>query len=70
MEGDENVSKFEDLIIKLNRARDETYKFITQELSNLKTFPQKKFNKVIKKYEDWKTLSEKFERTVAGYLRT
>ena len=66
----ENVNKFEDLIVKFNRARDETYKYIIQEFGDLKSFLQKKFNKTIKRYEDWKALSEKFERMVAGFLRS
>ena len=68
IEGIENIRLLINLISKYNLARDTAYKYIIQEFSDLKTFLAKKYGKVIKKYEDWKKLSDRFEKTIAGHL--
>ncbi|GEM_PF-1837335 len=60
----ECVKKIINLISRYNNARDKFYKYIIDSYGDLKTFIKKEFGKEIKRYEDWKKLSENFEQKI------
>jgi len=60
----ESVKKIIDLISRYNNARDKFYKYIIDNYGDLKTFLKKEFGKEIRRYDDWKRLSENFEQKI------